>query len=117
MTFLCWVQEWQVQGLWRLSSKFILFGGIAAAKRLAQHGVDVDNIVVVEGAGRIGGRVKDVEFGGIRVETGANWVHFSNMKHNEVNPIELMVKHAGLNYIEDDYEDYIFRYRGNQGNA
>lgn len=84
--------------------------GISAARRLAMHGVT--DMLVVEGADRVGGRVKDVEFGGIRVEVGANWVHFSNMKETEVNPIELMVKDAGLNYVEDDYSDVIFRYKG-----
>ena len=84
--------------------------GISAARRLAQHGIT--NMLVVEGADRVGGRVKDVEFGGIRVEVGANWVHFSNIKKTEVNPIELLVKDAGLNYVEDDYSDVIFRYKG-----
>ena len=99
-----------------ITSDIVVLGagmaGIAAAKRLSEHGVD--NIVVVEGANRIGGRVKDVPFGGIRVEVGANWVHFSNMKKTEVNPIELMVKDAGLNFIEDDYQDFMFRYRGKE---
>ena len=45
-------------------------------------------------------------------QVGANWVHFSNMKEDAVNPIELMVKDAGLNYVVDDYNDVIFRYKG-----
>ena len=84
--------------------------GISAAKRLSEHGIN--KVVVVEGSDRVGGRVKDVKFGGITVEVGANWVHFSNMKEHELNPIELLVKDAKLNFIEDDYQDLIFRYRG-----
>ena len=84
--------------------------GVSAAKRLSEHGIT--KVVVVEGSDRVGGRVKDVKFGGITVEVGANWVHFSNMKEHELNPIELLVKDAKLNFIEDDYQDLIFRYRG-----
>jgi len=84
--------------------------GVSAAKRLSEHGID--KVVVVEGSDRVGGRVKDVQFGGITVEVGANWVHFSNMREHELNPIELLVKDAKLNYIEDDYQDLIFGYRG-----
>ena len=47
--------------------------GITVAQRLKEEGVE--GVVVVEGSDRIGGRVKDVQFGGITVELGANWVH------------------------------------------
>ena len=48
-------------------------------------------------------------------EVGANWVHFSNMKKSEINPIELMVKEAHLKTVSDDYSDVIFRYKGCMG--
>ena len=47
--------------------------GITVAQRLREEGVE--GVVVVEGSDMIGGRVKDVQFGGITVELGANWVH------------------------------------------
>ena len=47
--------------------------GITVAARLKEEGVE--GVVVVEGSNRIGGRVKDAQFGGITVELGANWVH------------------------------------------
>ena len=47
--------------------------GITVAQRLKEEGGEGG--VVVEGSERIGGRVKDVQFGGITVELGANWVH------------------------------------------
>ena len=84
--------------------------GISAAKRLTERGLE--DIVMVEGADRIGGRVREVNFGGVNVEVGANWVHFSNLKKSEINPLELMVKEAKLNSVNDDYSDVIFRYRG-----
>ena len=46
------------------------------------------------------------------MEVGANWVHFSNMRPTNVNPVEKLVLSSGLNYVEDNYEDIIFRYRG-----
>ena len=47
--------------------------GVTVAKRLKEEGVK--GVVVVEGSGRVGGRVKALSFGGITVELGANWVH------------------------------------------
>ena len=47
--------------------------GITVAARLKEEGVE--GVVVVEGSDRIGGRVKDTQFGGITIELGANWVH------------------------------------------
>ena len=38
----------------------------------------MEGVVVVEGSDRIGGRIKDAQFGGITVELGANWVHRLN---------------------------------------
>jgi len=84
--------------------------GITAAKTLQDLGVD--DVKIVEGSDRLGGRVKDVPFGGINVEVGANWVHFANMNHSTKNPIEDMVREAGLNFVDDDYSDFIFRYKG-----
>ena len=75
-----------------------------------QHGLH--EIVVVEGADRIGGRVKDVQFGGITVELGANWIHYSDIGEDEVNPVEELVRATRLNTVEDNYDDLIFRYRG-----
>ncbi|XP_071955502.1 uncharacterized protein [Antedon mediterranea] len=45
--------------------------GLAAAQTLVYNGVE--DFVILEAADRIGGRVHDIEFGGIRVERGANW--------------------------------------------
>ena len=62
---------------------------------------------------RIGGRVKEVPFGSINVEVGANWVLHHNMKGVKDIPLDNMVKAAELNFIEDSYGDVIFRYKGN----
>ena len=46
------------------------------------------------------------------MEIGANWVQHPSMKHAKDIPLDNMVKEAGLNLVHDDYEDYIFRYKG-----
>jgi len=84
--------------------------GISAAKTLRELGIT--NIMVVEGADRIGGRVKDVDFGGVNVEVGANWVHFANMEEDSINLVDDIVVKEGLNTVEDEYEDLIFRFNG-----
>ena len=61
---------------------------------------------------RIGGRVKEVPFGKINVEVGANWVHHPNMKYVKDIPLDNMVQEAGLNIVHDGYEDIIVRYEG-----
>ena len=44
--------------------------GITAAKTLYDGGVT--NILILEGTDRIGGRIRNAEFGGVTVELGAN---------------------------------------------
>ena len=46
------------------------------------------------------------------MEIGANWVQHPSMKFAKDIPLDNMVKEAGLNLVHDDYEDYIFRYKG-----
>ena len=49
--------------------------------------------------------MKEVPFGPINVEIGANWVHHPNMKDAKNIPLDNMCKDAGLNFISDSYED------------
>lgn len=46
--------------------------GITAAQTLSTHGVT--NFLILEGKDRIGGRLKDMDFEGIRMEVGAQWI-------------------------------------------
>eukprot|EP00058_Branchiostoma_floridae_P026209 XP_002611699.1 hypothetical protein BRAFLDRAFT_63612 [Branchiostoma floridae] len=59
------------------SAKVIIIGagisGIAAAKTLQDNGVQ--DFIILEGSDRIGGRMRLVDFGGVKIEAGANWVH------------------------------------------
>ena len=46
--------------------------GIAAARKLKEFPDFKERLLILEGGDRIGGRIKDVPFGGINVEVGAN---------------------------------------------
>ena len=87
--------------------------GVAAARRLRERGME--DIMVVEATDRIGGRVKEVQFGGVNVEVGANWVHYGELEETEVHPLEWFVNRTNLNFVTDHYEDVIFRYQGQAG--
>ena len=84
--------------------------GVSAARRLRERGVE--DIMVVEATDRIGGRVKEVQFGGVKVEVGANWVHYGELEETDVHPLEWFVNRTNLNFVTDHYEDVIFRYQG-----
>ena len=56
--------------------------------------------------------MKEVQFGGVTVELGANWVHYGEMEEDDVHPLERLVNRTNLRFVSDDYEDVIFRYRG-----
>lgn len=46
--------------------------GIAAGNVLYKHGIE---FTILEAAPTIGGRIKHVEWEGLTVELGANWIH------------------------------------------
>ncbi|XP_035687697.1 polyamine oxidase 1-like [Branchiostoma floridae] len=77
--------------------------GIAAAKTLHENGVD--DFVILEGSDRIGGRMKQVEFGGVKVEVGANWVH----GRSNNNPIWELVQKYSISGKESNYDDFVVR--------
>ena len=56
-------------------------------------------------------------FGGQTVELGANWMHYAGLEEGQENPLKQLIEDAGLNTVEDSYEDYIFRYRGMHANV
>ncbi|XBH59284.1 hypothetical protein VPH35_080573 [Triticum aestivum] len=57
--------------------------GISAGKRLLEAGIT--DLVILEATDHVGGRMHKRDFGGIRVEMGANWVEGVN--GGEMNPI------------------------------
>ncbi|KAL0921713.1 hypothetical protein M5K25_008813 [Dendrobium thyrsiflorum] len=75
------------------------FSGISAAKTLSDAGIT--NIVILEATNRVGGRICKVQFAGINVEKGANWVEGVN--GDEVNPIWTFSNQLGLRKFRSDY--------------
>ncbi|PIN27154.1 Amine oxidase [Handroanthus impetiginosus] len=73
--------------------------GIAAAKLLSENGVE--NVVLLEAADRIGGRIRKEEFGGATVETGAGWI--AGVGGKEMNPVWEMARRSNLRTCFSDY--------------
>ena len=59
--------------------------GITAAKTLHDEGIT--DFLVLEGQDYIGGRMKVVPFAGIKVELGANWIHYFDEEENRLVPL------------------------------
>ena len=69
--------------------------GIAAAKRLNEEGLS--NFIILEALDRMGGRMRQGEIGGVKIELGANWIHDIDPMHPELHPLwELAQKCGGL---------------------
>ena len=60
--------------------------GITAAKTLHDQGVT--DFLVLEGQDYIGGRMKQASFAGMKVELGANWIHFADEEDNPLVPLK-----------------------------
>ncbi|RWW42246.1 hypothetical protein BHE74_00052223 [Ensete ventricosum] len=86
-------------------SKVIVVGagmsGISAAKTLSDAGVK--DILILEATDRIGGRMRKVNFAGMNVEKGANWVEGVNGP--EMNPIWKMANKLHLRKFFSDYSN------------
>ena len=59
--------------------------GVTAAKTL--HDKGITDFLVLEGQDYIGGRMKVVPFAGIKVELGANWIHYFDEEENPLVPL------------------------------
>ncbi|XP_068722900.1 uncharacterized protein [Montipora capricornis] len=66
--------------------------GITAAKTLYDHGIT--DFLVLEGQDYIGGRVKQTSFAGMKVELGANWIHYTDYEDNPLIPLRSKVNLA-----------------------
>ena len=81
------------------NGKIIVIGagpaGLTAARLLHDHG---RTVLVLEGRDRIGGRLHTVEFGGTKIDEGANWIHGV-----PENPLYHLVKDAGMTTTKEDF--------------
>ncbi|CAO3665076.1 unnamed protein product [Umbelopsis vinacea] len=75
--------------------------GISAAKNLAAKGIT--DFVIIEARDELGGRAHDIEFAGVRVEKGCNWVQGLG-----TNPINQMAIKYGLKTVTDNSENVAF---------
>ena len=57
--------------------------GITAAKTLYDQGIT--DFLVLEAQDYIGGRMKQVPFSGMKIEEGANWIHYVDEDDNPLN--------------------------------
>ncbi|KAL2478432.1 Polyamine oxidase 1 [Forsythia ovata] len=77
------------------------FSGLSAAKLLAENGVE--DVVILEAADRIGGRVRKEEFGGVSVELGAGWI--SGVGGKQSNPVWELARQSNLRTCFSDYSN------------
>lgn len=78
-----------------------VYAGISAAKTLSDAGIK--DILILEATDRIGGRMRKVNFAGMNVEMGANWVEGVNGP--EMNPIWKMANKLHLRNFFSDYSN------------
>ena len=78
--------------------------GIVAAKTLEENGIK--DFLILEAQDYIGGRFKQRSFAGVKLEEGANWIHYADDKPNPL--WELKQKH-NLRGIFTNYSDVIIR--------
>ncbi|KAF3513551.1 hypothetical protein F2Q69_00000549, partial [Brassica cretica] len=73
--------------------------GIAAAKELAEKGVE--DVLILEATDRIGGRIQKQSFGDVSVELGAGWI--AGVGGKESNPVWELASRLNLRTCFSDY--------------
>lgn len=68
---------------------------------LAENGVD--DVVILEAADRIGGRLKKEDFAGVTVELGAGWI--AGVGGDHINPLWEMAGQSNLRTCFSDYSN------------
>ena len=71
--------------------------GITAAKTLHDQGIT--DFLVLEGQDYIGGRMKQASLADMKVELGANWIHYADEDDNPLIPLKN--KHNLTGHISD----------------
>ncbi len=82
---LCLSLECPVEA--ELDATVLIFGagisGTTAARALYDNGIT--DIKIIEARDEIGGRIRQVDFAGVKVEVGANWIHHLSQQDSTVN--------------------------------
>ena len=101
-----------------LNADVIIIGagmaGISAAERLQEGGIN--NILILEGSEKIGGRVRSVEMGGVTVSQGCAWIQGVDETQPGLNPLwQVAQRYGGLRGLYLDYDSLTnYDSRGNQ---
>ncbi|KAL0429231.1 UNVERIFIED_CONTAM: Polyamine oxidase 1 [Sesamum radiatum] len=82
-------------------SVIIVGAGITAAKVLAENGVE--DVLILEAADRIGGRIRKEQFGGVTVELGAGWI--AGVGGKQSNPVWELARQSNLRTCFSDYSN------------
>ncbi|KAL0307533.1 UNVERIFIED_CONTAM: Polyamine oxidase 1 [Sesamum angustifolium] len=75
--------------------------GITAAKVLAENGVE--DVLILEAADRIGGRIRKEQFAGVTVELRAGWI--AGVGNKQPNPIWELARQSNLRTCFSDYSN------------
>ena len=85
--------------------EFLILGGgmsgISAGKTL--HDSGYSDFLILEARSEVGGRLKAVDFAGVKVELGANWIHGVNSNGTKRNPIWTLANSCGLRMVRGDH--------------
>ena len=74
--------------------------GAMAAQTLYDAGVD--DIIILEAADRVGGRIWNVDFEGYNMELGPNWYH-----GGVGNPVWELAQHLSMNFTISEYNSLV----------
>ena len=80
--------------------------GITAAKILQEN--NIIDFYVLEGQDYIGGRINAMQFEGVTIETGANWLHF--LEDEDSAPLLKRMEEAEMKRVSSNYSDFIIRF-------
>ena len=90
-----------------IRTKVLILGagvaGLAAAHTL--HKNEIEDFIVLEAQDHIGGRVKQIDFAGLRLEEGANWIQYVG-DDNPIWQLKLLHNFAG---VMSNYKDVVIR--------
>lgn len=79
--------------------------GVTAAKTLIDN--NITDFYVIEGREYIGGRIHDIQFEGLTIETGANWLHL--LDDEDSAPLTKRKEETIIGGVWCNYSDVIMR--------
>lgn len=79
--------------------------GVTAAKTLIDN--NITDFYVIEGREYIGGRIHDIQFEGLTIETGANWLHL--LDDEDSAPLTKRKEETSIGGVWCNYSDVIMR--------